>query len=185
MRFNSHYEVVGKHAFLSASKYHWTNYDVEKLETTFRRSEAARRGDALHQLAKDAITLGVKFPRNSKTINQYVNDAIGFRMKPEQVLFYSHNAFGTADTISFRNNFLRIHDLKTGESPTSMRQLVVYVALFCLEYGFRPADIQIELRIYQLDVVEIYVPELDEVAHVMSQLITFDKIIDAIRAEAA
>jgi hypothetical protein len=112
---------------------------------------AAQRGTALHELAQQAITLGVKLPRNKNTLNQYVNDAIGFRMKPEQVLFYSPNAFGTADSISFRNDFLRIHDLKTGKNKANIAQLHIYAAMFCIEYGINPNSIDIVLRIYQND----------------------------------
>lgn len=63
-------------------------------------------------------------------MNMYVNDAISFRMVPEQILFYSENCFGTADTIVFRNGTLRIHDLKTGVVPAHMEQLEIYAALF-------------------------------------------------------
>lgn len=184
MRFNTHLHLAGKHAFLSASKYHWTNYDESKLATTFQTAMAAQRGTELHEFAAEAIRLGIKLPRTSKTINMYVNDALGFRMTPEQVLYYSDNAFGTADAISFRKNVLRIHDLKTGVSPASMRQLVIYTGFFCLEYRVKPADIQVELRLYQNDAVEIYTPELDEIVHVMDKIVTFDKLIDRIKAEA-
>ena len=30
MTFNKHYDLMGKHAFLGASKYHWINYDEDK-----------------------------------------------------------------------------------------------------------------------------------------------------------
>lgn len=184
MRFNNHSQLAGKHAFLSASKYSWTNYDEEKLETVFRNIMAIQRGTELHDFAAQAIKLGIKQARSPKTLNMYVNDAIGFRMEPEQILYYSDNAFGTADAISFRKNFLRIHDLKTGVTPTSMKQLVIYVALFCLEYQVKPSDIQIELRIYQLDEVQIYVPELDEIVRIMDTIVTFDKRINMIKMEA-
>ena len=32
MIWNEHYDLHGKHAFLSGSNYHWISYDVEKLE---------------------------------------------------------------------------------------------------------------------------------------------------------
>src|SRR6478735_2554298 len=134
MRFNPHSDLNGYHAFLSASKHHWVNYTDEKLDRAFVANQAALRGTQMHDLARDLIRMGVKLPRTPKTINMYVNDGIGFRMIPEQVLYYSPNAFGTADTISFRKDLLRISDLKTGITPTSMRQLEVYTAFFCLEY---------------------------------------------------
>lgn len=183
MRFNSHSELAGLHAFLSASKYHWVNYSDEKLDRAFLSNQAARRGDQLHQLARDLITMGVKLPRTKTTMNLYVNDAIGFRMTPEQVLYYSMNSFGTADTISFRENKLRISDLKTGITPCSMRQLEVYVALFCLEYQVKPHEIEIELRIYQNDEVQLSIPDPETILHIMDRIITFDKRINAIREE--
>ena len=135
MNFNKHSHLEGQHAFLSASKYHWTGYDVEKLTDSYLKYLATQRGVELHDFACQCIRLGIRLPRRSETLNLYVNDAIGYKMTPEQVLYYSYNSFGTADAISFRNKMLRIHDLKTGVSPTSMRQLEIYAALFCLEYG--------------------------------------------------
>ena len=64
-----------------------------------------------------AIRLKRKQPKIKETVCMHINDAIGFRMEPEVVLKYSLNCFGTADAICFRNKTLRIHDLKTGESP--------------------------------------------------------------------
>lgn len=184
MNFNKHLELAGKHAFLSASKYHWTNYTDEKLDATYRTAMAAMKGTELHNFAEQAIRLGIKLPRSQKTMNMYVNDAIGFRMEPEQILYYSDNAFGTADAMSFRKNLLRIHDLKTGVGPTSMRQLEIYVAFFCLEYRFKPTEFETELRIYQNDEVIVHVPEVDDIAHIMDKIITFDKKIDLIKMEA-
>lgn len=184
MRFNSHFDLIGSHAFLSASKYSWVNYSDEKLERAFIANMAARRGDRLHQLARDLITEGIKLPSQVKTtMNLYVNDGIGFRMTPEQVLYYSPNAFGTADTISFRNNLLRISDLKTGITPCSFRQLEIYVAYFCLEYLTKPHEIEIELRIYQNDEVQLQVPDPDVILHIMDRIVTFDKAINKIREE--
>ena len=100
-------------------------------------------------LRAQCIMLNQKLPKSKQTLNMYVNDAIGFKMTPEQILYYSDNCFGTADAILFRNNFLRIHDLKTGKIPAHMEQLEIYAALFCLEYKVKPADIEMELRIYQ------------------------------------
>lgn len=184
MLFNKHSELVGQHAFLSASKYHWINYDEDKLERVFTARMAAQRGTDLHNFALDAIRLGVKLPKSAKTLHLYVNDAIGYRMTPEQILYYSPNAFGTADTISFRRNKLRIHDLKTGRIESSPHQLEVYAALFCLEYRFKPFEIETELRIYQNDEVRIFEGEPDVIAHIMDKIITFDKRINELRMEA-
>lgn len=112
MLWKAHSDIKDQHAFLSASKYHWLNYDEEKLDDVYISWQAVQKGTELHDLAAKAINLGVKLPRTNKAINLYVNDAIGFKMKTEQTLFFSFNCFGTADAISFRNNCLRIHDLK-------------------------------------------------------------------------
>ena len=184
MHFNSHSNLAGRHAFLSPSTYHWINYDDQKLDARFIAAMAAQRGTELHAFAHEAIRLGIKLPKTSKTLHLYVNDAIGYRMSPEQPLYYSDNCFGTADTISFRRNKLRIHDLKTGVSPTSEHQLEVYAALFCLEYRFKPFEIETELRIYQNDEVRIYDADPDSISHVMDKIITFDKRINELRLEA-
>ena len=181
MDFNKHSNLAGLHATLSASKYHWVNCDEEKMAQVFMTAQAAARGTALHEFARQAITLGVKLPRSPKTLNMYVNDALGFRMEPEQVLFYSINCYGTADAISFRSNKLRIHDLKTGTTACSMTQLEIYAALFCLEYNYRPGEIEYELRIYKEDEIAVHVPEADRIAHIMDRIITFDKLIESLK----
>ena len=183
MIFKDHWNLRGAHAFLSASNYHWINYDEEKLVTRYLTYRAAARGTELHNFADQAIRLGIKLPRTRQTLNAYVNDAIGFRMTPELVLYYSDNAFGTADAVSFRNNKLRIHDLKTGVTKANMNQLRVYAALFCLEYNFRPSDISIELRIYQNDEVMIEEPEPIDIIYIMDRIKTFDQIIEDLKSE--
>jgi hypothetical protein len=174
-------ELEGKHAFLSASKYHWVNYDAEKLSVAYRKFLATQQGTRLHEFACECIRLGVKLPKSKKTLNLYVNDAIGFKMETEQPLYYSENCFGTADAISFRQNFLRIHDLKTGETPSSIHQLEIYAALFCLEYDISPPGISIELRLYQLDEVLIHEPPSEDIQYIMNKIILFDKEIDKMR----
>lgn len=181
MHFNSHLPLVGQHAFLSASKYHWINYDPDKLAEVWVNAQAARRGVELHEFAVRAIQLGVKLPRSSKTLNTYVNDAIGFRMSTEQVLFYSLNCYGTADAVAYTKNLLRIHDLKTGVIPGSMHQLEIYAALFCLEYAVKPGEIEIELRLYQNDEIEVVNPDVDVIAHIMDKIITFDHYIENLK----
>ena len=183
MKWNTHFDLAGKHAFLGASQWYWINYDEEHLEERWRRVSATQRGTILHDFAAQCISLGQKLPRSTKTLNMYVNDAIGFKMKPEQILYYSENCFGTADAICFRNGTLRIHDLKTGVTPTHMEQLLVYASLFCLEYRVKPADISMELRIYQNDEVVVHKPEVDEIAPIIDKIITFDKVLKKIQAE--
>lgn len=183
MNFNQHYELEGKHAFLGASKYSWLNYDEDHLVQAYERYFAKEYGTRLHGFAKDAIELRQKLPSNGQTLNQYVNDAIKYRMKPEQPLFYSYNCFGTADAISFRRNTLRIHDLKTGVTPAHMEQLVIYAALFCLEYSVDPNKITVILRIYQSNTYQEYEPPAAEIKDVCDKVIRFDEILTRIRLE--
>lgn len=177
MIWNKHSELIGNHAFLSASKYHWVNYSEDKLVEAYQSYLAAQRGTELHEFAAKCIQLNQRLPEENRTLNMYVNDAIGYKMNPEQVLFYSENCFGTADAICFRRKTLRIHDLKTGATPTHMEQLMVYAALFCLEYKVKPIDISMELRIYQNDEVLYHKPQVDEIAPIMDKIVTFDKLI--------
>lgn len=183
MNFNKHFEFEGKHAFLSASKYNWINYDEDKLVDTYNRHTAAQRGIVLHDFASQCIRLGQKLPRSNKTLNMYVNDAIGYRMVPEQILYYSDNCFGTADVISFTKNFLRIHDYKSGVTPAKMEQLLVYASLFCLEYKTKPSEIGMELRIYQNDEILYFEPSVDDIVPIMDKIKSFDKIISKIKIE--
>lgn len=185
MKFNSHYELVGSHAFLGASKYHWINYDEEKLITSYNNFLATQRGTELHDFAAKCIKLGQKLPKSTKTLNMYVNDAIGYKMIPEQVLYYSDNCYGTADAILFQKDMLRIHDLKTGTIPAHMEQLMVYAALFCLEYKMKPGLIQTELRIYQNDEVLVHNPTADEIVPIIDKIISFDKLINRIKEREA
>jgi len=181
MNFNKHSGLDGQHAFLSASKYHWINYDEEKLMATYSKFQAAQRGTELHELASKLIRMGIKLPKTKQTFNMYVNDAIGFKMYTEQILYYSDNCFGTTDAIHFKSNVLRIHDLKNGDSPANIKQLKVYNALFCLEYAIKPSEIETELRLYQSDDVQVERPEPDEIFYIMGKIIDFDKRIEQLK----
>ena len=183
MNFNKHSNFEGQHAFLGPSKYHWINYDESKVAEAYSRFLATEKGTVLHDFAAQCIRLGQKLPKSQKTLNMYVNDAIGFKMIPEQVLFYSENCFGTTDAIAFRNGLLRIHDLKTGITPGHMEQLEIYTALFCLEYKVKPVDIEIELRIYQSDEILYHKPTAEDLLPIIDKIITFDKVITRIRSE--
>jgi len=148
-----------------------------------RNLQRLKKGTELHEFAAQCIRLGQKLPKSRKTLNMYVNDAIGFRMTPEQPLYYSENCFGTADAISFRNKMLRIHDFKSGVVPAHMEQLEIYAALFCLEYKVNPADIDIELRIYQSDQILYHNPTAEDIVPIMDKIITFDRLINKIKSE--
>lgn len=181
MNFAKHSELEGKHAYLSASKYHWINYSDEKLEDSYSNFQSVMRGTRLHELAAEHIRLGIKMAKTKTTLNMYVNDAIGYKMTPEQVLYYSPNCFGTADAIFFRKDHLQIHDLKTGVTPAHMEQLEIYAALFCLEYGYKPSKITTELRIYQSDEIIHHTPEPDDINDIMDKIVRFDTLIERIK----
>lgn len=183
MIFNNHSALEGQHAFLGASKYHWINYDESKVAESYSKFLATQKGTELHDFAAKCISLGQKLPKSQKTLNMYVNDAIGFKMVPEQPLFYSENCFGTTDAITFRNRMLRIHDLKTGVIPAHMEQLEIYAALFCLEYKIKPADIEMELRIYQNNQILYENPTAETIVPIMDKIITFDKVINKIKEQ--
>ena len=185
MNFFPHLDLIGQHAFLGASKYHWINYDEDKLVKAYMSSLAVERGTELHDLACKLIKLKVKLPATKKTLNMYVNDALHFSLIPEQPLYYSKNCFGTADAINFdeKTSFLRIHDLKTGATPAHMEQLQIYAALFCLEYYKNPSELTIELRIYQNDSVEVCMPEANDIAKIMSTIVRFDEKIEKMKLE--
>lgn len=183
MQFYNHHNLQGLHAPFSASQSSWLRYDDKKALEVYANKKAAEMGTKLHQWAKDTIDLGIKQPKSKKTIYAYVNDAIGYKMDTEVVLFYSERFFGTADAISFRNGVLRIHDLKTGKNPVHIEQLMVYAALFCLEYKIKPGEIKIELRIYQNDEVLYHKPEADEILPIMDKIIHFDKLLQQLEEE--
>ncbi len=201
----------GTHAILSPSKYSWTEYDSEeKLFNLVYASYAQEIGTLLHRLAETAIRFKVKIPKiaarpmillwllangiprgiidTDKYVPNfvaYINDAIGFDMEPEVPLRYSENAFGTADSICFneRKMQLRIHDYKSGITKPCLRQLEVYAAYFCLEYGVKPKDIQIELRIYWQDQVITGLPTASDIVPLMDRTIAYDKFIKSLKGE--
>lgn len=177
MEFNRHSTLEGLHALFSASSSSWLRYSDEKALDVYLNKKASERGTRMHAWAKETIDLGIKQPRSKKTIYAYVNDAIGFKMDTEVVLFYSIRFFGTADAISFRNNVLRIHDLKTGKREAHIEQLMVYAALFCLEYKVKPESIEIELRIYQNNEILYHKPDPEEVREVMNKIVHLDTML--------
>lgn len=181
MNWNKHSALEGSHAFLSASRYYWLNYDQDKLADSYTSFMAAQRGTELHAFAAQCIKLGQKLAKSNKTLNMYVNDAIGYKMDPEVLLYYSDNCFGTADSISFRNGLLRIHDLKTGSVPAHIEQLMIYAALFSLEYRVKPNTMDIELRIYQNDEILYHKPQADEIEPIIDKIIAFDKVLGKLK----
>lgn len=203
MIFNEHADLEGKHAFLGASTYHWIRWDEETLEKRYYGRYQQSIGTELHELAKVLINNRIKLAKSDKKIIDialstikipraaynaeevlssllpFVNDAIGFRMTSEVLLFYSFNCFGTTDAISFSDydKILRIHDYKSGVTPCKMEQLMIYAALFCLEYKKSPFDFTTELRIYQHGEIALLIPEPTEIEGIMNLIKTKDKRI--------
>ena len=183
MIFIKHSNLEGLHAPFGASQSAWLRYDDEKILATYNNMKAKEMGTRLHAWAKETIDLGIKQPRSKKTIYAYVNDAIGYKMDTEVVLFYSPRFFGTADSICFRNGTLRIHDLKTGVTKVHMEQLMIYAALFCLEYKIKPSDIEMELRIYQSDEVLYHNPTAESISSIMDRIVYLDKMLERLDCE--
>lgn len=181
MNFNKHLNLEGLHAPFGASQSSWLRYDDNKLIDVYVNKKASELGTRLHEWAKETIDLGIKQPRSKKTIYAYVNDAIGFKMSTEVVLYYSDYFFGTADAISFRKNVLRIHDLKTGKRgkiKDHIEQLEIYAALFCLEYRIKPGDIEMELRVYKQDEVLVHKPTAEDILPIMDKIVHANKILE-------
>ena len=201
MIFNQHSDLEGRHAFLSPSKYSWLNYDQDKLEEAYKRQYATQIGTLLHDLAHRCIVNKIRLNKSDRhlvllnllengipqglintndilsTLVPFVNDALGFQMDSEVVLYYSDNAFGTTDAIAFKNNILRIHDYKSGITPVHMDQLYVYAALFCLEYIVKPESIKIELRIYQSGEVIYDDPDPEVIRAIMNKIVDSDRFL--------
>lgn len=211
MNFISHSDLEGTHAFLSPSQNAWTNYTDEKLEQRYLTAQAVERGTRLHEFAAEAIRLNRR-QSGRDTLSMYVNDAIGYKMTPEQPLFYSFNCYGTTDAIAYKKNVLRIHDLKTGEIEAHIKQLYIYAALFCLEYGqkanelrkkgysdndiaqnlgVKASEIHFEpekmddicLRIYQFNDIKEEHPDPQEIRNLMNIIVHQDRILTNLKAE--
>lgn len=151
MEWIPHWNLQGKHAFLSPSGYSWLGYDEDKMARSYENKQNTARGTALHELASQLIMSKTELAPKKKALNLFVNDCIRDNMSSEVLLYYSDYCFGTADGIKWDsdNNELRIYDLKTGVSKPSFKQLDIYAALFCLEYGVNPKKITIIQRLYQ------------------------------------
>ena len=186
MKFNDHRKLEGAHAVFSPSQSSWLRYNDDKAIEVFLNKKASEIGTRLHQWDKDTIDLRIKQPRSNKTLYAYVNDAIGFKMDTEVVLYYSDRFFGTADAISFRNGVLRIHDLKTGKSgkiEDHIEQLEIYAALFCLEYKMKPGEIEMELRVYKNDEVLVHNPTAEDILPIMDKIVHLNKLLERMDEE--
>lgn len=170
----------GDHAFLGASQHSWYTYDDEKLVRVFINKLAANRGTMLHDVACKLIKMKISLPGNNSTLGLYVNDAIEYELRPEEKLYYSKFAYGTADGINYKDGILRVSDLKTGKTKVSFLQLKIYVALFLLcypEVSLKNIK-KIELRIYQNNEVLMESPEIDEILPIMDKLERYSRILE-------
>ena len=200
MNWNRHYKLEGLHAPLGASKPNWALDEDEQFRQRILSFYASSIGTKLHAIAKKYISNHFKMHKYDKSsvvldliddgipaqvidildfdsmfvnLMAYVNDAVGFGMDAEILLYFSDNCFGTADTIGYfeKQRCLRIHDLKTGKTPAKIEQLLIYAALFCLEYHVKPEELnEIELRIYQLSEVLVHKPSAEEIRYFMNRI---------------
>lgn len=212
MIFNKHDELEGRHAFMGASQHSWVNWDEEKTINSLKNSYAQRIGTLVHSKSEKMILRGRPIRKQDipglelsldlylfengiplyaynaqslvRNLVPYVNDCIGYRMTPEQPLKFSDKCFGTTDAISYneKKKELRIHDLKTGASPASMDQLLIYAALFFLEYskieGIDVEEVKVELRIYQSEEIAVYTPSPEEIMNWMDAIVTHSSWLD-------
>lgn len=183
MEWNKHYDLNGKHSFLSPSSHSWMKYSRERLRSVYLSQYAKSRGTKLHALASELINMGISLPRSAKTLNMFVNDSIKNHMRSEQPLYFSPHCFGTADAIRYINNKLTIFDLKTGTTPASMDQLLAYAAIFFLEYRIDPNDSETILRLYQNNAILEETPDPSTIVEVMEQIIEFSTYLDEIDDE--
>lgn len=213
MNFNRHLNIEGQHAPFAASRPYWLGKTFEENKKRYSATWIPTIGTISHAFAQTMICKRIKLNKSDMKMYKlylldnktqcvpyniledvdleniflnlipYINDAIGYRMSPEVVLYYSSRFFGTADAIAFNKNMLRIHDLKTGRTQVKMEQLLIYAALFCLEYGIRPGDISTELRIYQNSEIAIFEPTVEDILPIMDQIQTQDCLFEKMLQE--
>ena len=194
MQWNDHKQLEGKHAFLGASNFHWVNWNDQIFENRYYNQFSTTIGTAIHALAHDCILNRTKLNKHDRHLIEitlyhayipkdaydpddilmnlipFVNDAIGYHMSSEILLYYNNYCFGTCDAISFseKERILRIHDLKTGMTTAHMEQLLIYAALFCLEYHKNPHQFKTELRIYQNFNIVVEEPDANDIETFMN-----------------
>lgn len=212
MIWNEHSELRGKHAVFAPSNPSFLNYSLsrESEDVIFQRfasQYSSQIGTIVHDFAEERILYNQKLHKTNKSdllirllkagippividldyifanLIPYVNDAISFRMDPEVVLKYSDDCFGTTDAICYRDKELVIHDLKTGKMPVHMDQLLVYAALFFLEYKLSPNTTSTVLRIYQASDILEDRPEAERIKAAMEQIVELDKKVKKWKAE--
>lgn len=173
------------HSFASGNIKAYESYDEENLDDVRKGFRNYVRGR--YPLDQDkTASLAFMFLDNMRyvpeeswlSVAQFINDGCQYKMNSEQPLWYSDNAFGTTDAISFYRNKLRIHDLKTGDTPAKLMQLNIYAALFCLEYHKQPDQIKIELAIYQFGNVTKESPDPKDIRDLMDLIVEDDRVLN-------
>lgn len=201
----------GDHAIFSPSNNSWVNDDTAAdVENRYFSKLATTIGTLVHEEAYECIVTNTRYTKNeakkaiskkllineiprdafdadyiAATFVNYVNDAIGFGLRPEQELYFSEWAYGTSDAIGFdeKKRILRVHDFKTGVTPAKFLQLELYSALFFLGDGkmYKPGECQIELRIYQGGEIKEEYPTAEDIVPLMDSYIWHTKIMDGLK----
>lgn len=174
----SNYTSIPKHAFLSPSSNTWLRYDEDRLLKSYRSAEQKELGTRLHAFAEEAINLQIRQANTKNALNMFINHAIEFKMDTEVPLVYSKYCFGTADALRFNKRLLRVHDYKSGKREAHFDQLRIYAALYCLQEGINPADIDIQLRIYQYDGFKIETPPANVIQEIMEIIIWQSQVLE-------
>lgn len=188
MEWNDHWRLEGRHATLSPSGYHWLNYDPDKMRRVTWNNYSKEDGTKMHELASNMILYSIMPENNENALNQFVIDALTMFDEPmssEILLYYSDECFGTADAIYYdeEKKHLQVHDLKTGVSKPSFKQLWIYCALFCLEYDKKPEELTFECRLYQLGAMDIDNPDPKDIRTIMNQIVSMSNVIEGVRIE--
>ena len=191
MIWNRHSNLEGSHAFLSASKYNWITKTNEELVQAYTNSYSQTIGTLMHAYAADSIKFreklrksdarGAKFDLMRRGVPEFAIDIRSFFPTVMAYVNDSDLCYGTADSITVSNDILRIHDLKTGVTPAKTDQLMVYAALFFLEYPYKPERLRTELRIYQMDDIIVREPEVEEIREVMNAIVEKDRVLQKLK----
>jgi len=214
MNLTDYSKLEGTHALFSASKGSWKNdTDDEQIIKRYINSYATTIGTSTHKFAKNCIDNKIRLSKGDRkmllyhllndpeasipkqvidldflfpNVRNYVNDAIMMNMKSEVLLVYSDLSYGTADAISCSNNFLRIHDLKTGRAPVHIDQLLIYAAYYCLDQNVKPRDLSgIELRIYQNSEIIHHEPRPEEIEEIIAKCVICNDVVNKFRKSEA
>lgn len=180
---NSNKKEKLNHAIMSPSQNAWLNYDEAKLYKLFHQKNIKALGSRLHEFVKEAISLKRRLAGND-SISCFTNDCIKHNMVPEYFIFYSENAFGTADAIYYSKTegVLKIFDLKTGMNKASFKQLELYACYFLLSMDIKPI-IKIILRIYQFNEIFEFQPKQKDLEDLMNRIVWIDNLLNSFKLE--